>query len=114
MRCSRWLLPVLAGLALALVLPFVLAAAPARVSGLITALDLERDTLVVQDPVAGDLTLLVDEATVIVLDGDDQAILDDLFEGDEILSATVRELNSGRLYLVEAQVTSRPAPEDGE
>ncbi len=86
----------------------------AGVSGPVAAVDLENRTLTVRDAKAGEVTLAVDEQTVFVLDGDDQAILDDVFEGDEVVSATVRKLNSGRLYLVRAEITSRPTPDEGE
>ncbi len=84
------------------------AAIPAKVTGKITKVDIQARTLTVDDAAAGPLSFLVDEKTVIVLDGDEQATLDDLFEGDEVLSATARELSSGKLLLLKATVTSQP------
>ena len=84
------------------------AAIPAKVSGKITKVDIQARTLTVEDATAGPLTFLVDEKTVIVLDGDEQATLDDLFEGDEVLSASARELTSGKFLLLKASVTSQP------
>ncbi len=85
------------------------AAVPAKLAGKITKVDIQSRTLTFEDATAGALTLQADEKSVIVLDGDEQATLDDLFEGDEILSATVRELPSGKLLLIKAAVTSQPA-----
>lgn len=114
MRNRRRVLSMPVVLLLALVVALAASEAPSSVSGPITAVDLEGRTLTVRDAAAGPVTLLVDEQTVFVLDGDEQAILDDIFEGDEIVSATVRKLNSGRLYLVKAAVTSRPSTDEGE
>lgn len=85
--------------------------APARdLSGPITKVDLDARTLTFTDAVAGPVTVLVDENSVIDLDGDDQAALDDLFAGDEVVRAAVKKLASGRLLLDRAVVTSKPGP----
>lgn len=97
---------------LAIVLVFALAppGLARTVAGRIAAIDLERRTLTVEPEGADRVTLLVDESSVIELDGDEGASLDDLFEGDEVTAAELRELSSGRLLLVRATVVSRPAP----
>lgn len=91
------------------------AAAPvaSNIAGPITRIDLEERTLTISDPEAGAVTLLVDGTTVIVLDGEDDATLDDLFAGDEVESARVRVLSGGRFYLERATVRSRPL-QDGD
>ena len=83
-------------------------AAPAKVTGKIVRVDIQARTMTVEDPSAGKLTLAVDEKSVIVLDGDEQATLDDLFEGDDVLAATVRQAANGKMFLVRATVTSQP------
>ena len=92
-------------------LPLGFAAAPAAISGRITEVDVSARTLTVHDAKAGKVQLLVDESTVIVLDGDENAVLEDLFAGDEIVTGSVKELASGRLLLARATVTSR-VPDD--
>ncbi len=113
MARARWIGLVLAFVFVCVALGVANAAAPATISGKITSVDIEARTLSVKDPNSGPLVLLVDEHTVIVLDGDEQASLDDLFEGDEVQSAAVRETAAGKLLLVRAVVTSQP-PAPGE
>jgi hypothetical protein len=114
MRIGRLPLSITAVLLFAFAIVLAASEAERTVSGRITAVDTEARTLTVRDPAAGELKLVVDEATAIVLDGDGDATLDDLFEGDDVVSATVRELADGRLYLVKAAVTSQPSPDEGE
>lgn len=89
-------------------------AAPEKLAGPITTVDVKARTLTLRDSDRGEATLLVDDASVIVLDGDDKAVLEDLFPGDRVDSATVRELNGGRLLLLRAVVTSGPGDEGDE
>ncbi len=90
----------------------LLAAAPAAISGVVTAVDLDGRTLTVKDPKAGEVVVLVPDGAVIVLDGDEQAVLEDVFEGDIVEEATVREAGQGKLALVKAVVST--APEEDE
>gem|GEM_PF-6153718 len=104
-------------LALALALPVTRAASVAHVSGTILEVDLDEETMTVRDPSRGDLVIEVPEDAAIVLDGEEGAILDDLFEGDVVEDAEVRVLDSGTLVLVRATVTSTTddeLDEDGE
>jgi hypothetical protein len=108
------LLPVLAVLAVLLSAPPPAAAgaAPASVSGVVTAVDLDARTMTVKDPGAGAVVVLVPDSAVIVLDGDEQAVLEDVFEGDIVENATLRDLGQGKVALVKAVVST--APEEGE
>jgi hypothetical protein len=81
-------------------------AAPNRISGTITAVNLRARTFTVMDSSARRITILVDRQSTIVLDGDAEATLDDLFPGDEVSSAKVRQRTDGRLLLVKAVVSS--------
>jgi hypothetical protein len=100
-------------LACALAAPGLLfAAAPPAISGVVTAVDLDGRTLTVKDPKAGEFVVLVPDGAVIVLDGDEQAVLEDVFEGDIVEHATVREAGQGKLALVKAVVST--APEEDE
>jgi hypothetical protein len=100
--------PVLVvALPLVLALALLAGAAPAKISGKIVEVNLHARTLVLANLAPKEkVTLLVDDQSVIVLDGDDKAELDDLYEGDEVVSAKVRELTNGRLLLLKATVTS--------
>lgn len=92
-----------------------LGAGPTRISGKITNVDVHRRTLTVADRDAKkDITVLVNGDSVIVLDGDDEAGLDDLFEGDRVDEAAVRDRGNGQLVLIKAIVTSRPDAGDDE
>jgi hypothetical protein len=108
------LLPALAVLAIQLSAPPPAAAgaAPASVSGVVTAVDLDARTMTVKDPGAGAVVVLVPDSAVIVLDGDEQAVLEDVFEGDIVENATLRDLGQGKVALVKAVVST--APEEGE
>lgn len=86
-------------------------AAPATVSGKISEIDLHGRTMTVVDPKEGKISFDVPEGATIVLDGDDQAILDDVFEGDFVERATLRG-EKGRLTLVRAVVKSKPRPKE--
>jgi hypothetical protein len=86
--------------------------APESISGVVTAVDLDGRTMTVKDPRAGAVVLLVPDSAVIVLDGDEQAVLEDVFEGDIVEEATVREAGQGKLTLVKAVVST--APEEDE
>ncbi|MCU0222700.1 MAG: hypothetical protein MUF27_01220 [Acidobacteria bacterium] len=100
-------------LALALAAPGLApAAAPASISGVVAAVDLDGRTLTVKDPKAGEVVVLVPDGAVIVLDGDEQAVLEDVFEGDVVEHATVREAGQGKLALVKAVIST--APEEDE
>ena len=102
----------------AIVLPLAVSPAaaaggtPASISGVVTAVDLDGRTMTVKDPKAGAVVLLVPDSAVIVLDGDEQAVLEDVFEGDIVESATLRDLGQGKLALVKAVVST--APEEDE
>lgn len=90
-------------------------AAPAPpLAGKIVKVDVEGRSLTVRSEAGTETSLVVDDKSVIVLDGDAAAILEDLFEGDDLLSATVRRAESGRLVLVKAVVTSKPSPDDDD
>jgi len=102
-RASRWAIPLLV---LFLALPAIRAATLVHVSGTILEVDLDEETLTLRDPSRGDVVIEVPEDAVIVLDGEEDAILDDLFEGDVVEDAEVRVLDSGTLVLVRATVTS--------
>jgi hypothetical protein len=108
------LLPALAVLAIQLSAPPPAAAgaAPAPISGVVTAVDLDARTMTVKDPAAGAVLVLVPDNAVIVLDGDEQAVLEDVFEGDIVENATLRDLGQGKVALVKAVVST--APEEGE
>ena len=86
--------------------------APESISGVVTAVDLDGRSMTVKDPKAGAVVLLVPDSAVIVLDGDEQAVLEDVFEGDIVESATLRDLGQGKLALVKAVVST--APEEDE
>jgi len=112
-----------APLAAALVVLAVLLAAPpapaagtppATISGVVAAVDLDGRTLTVKDPKAGEVVVLVPDNAVIVLDGDEQAVLEDVFEGDIVENATLRDLGQGKLALVKAVVSTAPEEDDEE
>jgi hypothetical protein len=111
------LLSVLSVLA-ALMVPLpaaVAGASPASISGVVAAVDLDERTMTVKDPKAGAVVVLVPDNAVIVLDGDEQAVLEDVFEGDIVESATLRDLGQGKLALVKAVVSTAPEEdEEGE
>lgn len=90
--------------------------APSKVyAGVITKVDLDNRSLTLKDAQAGEIILQVPDSAVIVLDGDEEAILDDLFEGDEVKEASVKTLEGGGLQLVKAVVTSQvDEPGEGE
>lgn len=87
-------------------------AGPTAISGKIVEVDLHGRTLVVHDPHAGRLTVEVPESAQLVLDGDDQAILEDLFAGDRIEKGTIREGNGSRPVLVSAVIQSKRDTKD--
>lgn len=104
----------LVALAILLVAPPIPAAGapPATISGVVAAVDLDGRSMTVKDPKAGEVVLLVPDNAVIVLDGDEQAVLEDVFEGDIVENATLRDLGQGKLALVKAVVST--APEEGD
>ena len=108
------LLAALAALFLPLAVPPPAAAGgtPDSVSGVVTAVDLDARTMTVKDPRAGAVVVLVPDNATIVLDGDEQAVLEDVFEGDVVESATLRDLGQGKVALVKAVVST--APEEDE
>jgi hypothetical protein len=81
-------------------------------SGVVVAVDLDGRTLTVKDPKAGSVVVHVTEKAVIVLDGDEQAVLEDVFEGDVVESATLRDAGQGKPVLVKAVIST--APEEDE
>lgn len=84
-------------------------------SGAITTVDLDARSMALKDPQAGEVTIKVPDGAVIVLDGDSEAILDDLFEGDMVKEAAVRKGEDGKWVLVKAVVTSQvDEPGEGE
>ena len=90
-------------------------AAPApSLAGRIVKVDVDGRSLTVRSEAGAETALVVDDKSVIVLDGDAQAILEDLFEGDDLLSAAVRRAEDGRLVVVKAVVTSKPSPDDDD
>lgn len=103
-RKALWLVLILAVL--------LLGAAAGILKGTITKVDVGAGVFTIEDSEGKESRITVDDASVIVLDGDDQAIIDDLFEGDVVVSARVRELDDGRLLLVRAEITSPPASPD--
>ncbi len=113
---TGWRLPTwtISCLLLLVTLPAIRAATVAHVSGTILEVDLDEETLTLRDPARGDLVIEVPEDAVIVLDGEEDAILDDLFEGDVVEDAEVRVLDSGTLVLVRAVVTSTTDDEPEE
>lgn len=87
-------------------------AGPSTVSGKIVEVDLHGRTITVKDAKAGKVVIDVPEKAKLVLDGDDQAILEDVFTGDVVEKANVREAGSGRLVLVSAVISSKREPRD--
>ncbi len=111
-RPARVLLALLAVAAAAGISP---GAGRATIAGKITNVDVHTRTLTVADASAKkEVTMLVNDDSVIVLDGDDEAGLDDLYEGDTVQAATVRDLGGGRLLLIKAIVESRPEAGDDD
>ncbi|MFN7964104.1 MAG: hypothetical protein U0V87_00235 [Acidobacteriota bacterium] len=88
------------------------AAGPTAVSGKIVEVDLHGRTMTVKDAKAGRVLIEVPEKAKLVLDGDDQAILEDVFNGDVVEKATVRDGGGGRLVLVSAVISSKREPRD--
>ncbi len=102
-------------LAVAAAAGFSPGAGRASIAGKITNVDVHTRTLTVADASAKkEVTMLVNEDSVIVLDGDDEAGLDDLYEGDTVQAATVEDIGGGRLLLIEAIVESRPEAGDDD
>jgi len=89
-------------------------AGPPTISGVIQSVDLDERSMTVKDPKAGEVVVVVPDDAVIVLDGDEKAVLDDLFEGDVVETATVRDVGEGKVALVKAVVstTSEGDPSD--
>lgn len=87
-------------------------APPTVISGVVAAVDLDERTMTVKDPKVGEVVVLVPDGAVLVLDGDEQAVLEDVFEGDIVENATLRDLGQGKLALVKAVVST--APEEDE
>lgn len=119
MSPSRRAAPLSALAALALLFAVVSAAwaaSPPTISGVVTAVDLDERTMTVKDAKAGPVVLLVPDNAVIVLDGDEQAVLEDVFEGDIVESATLKDVGQGKLALVKAVVSTAPEEDedDGE
>ncbi len=111
-RPARVLLALLAVAAAAGISP---GAGRATIAGKITNVDVHTRTLTVADASAKkEVTMLVNDDSVIVLDGDDEAGLDDLYEGDTVQAATVEDIGGGRLLLIEAIVESRPEAGDDD
>jgi hypothetical protein len=98
------------GLALSVVCAAAVAAVPATVRGPIVAVVPEDDSFTVADENVGEIVILVGEGAEILLDGE-IAILEDLFEGDFVLSAELGENADGEAVLVRAVVTSEVDPE---
>lgn len=99
-------------LALAILPPAAAGGTPDSISGVVTAVDLDARTMTVKDPRAGAVVVLVPDSATIVLDGDEQAVLEDVFDGDIVESATLRDLGQGKVALVKAVVST--APEEDE
>lgn len=89
-------------------------AVPPTISGVIESVDLEERSITVKDPKAGEVVVIVPDDAIIVLDGDEKAVLDDLFEGDVVESATVRDVGEGKVALVKAVVSTSQDDEDAE
>jgi hypothetical protein len=104
--------PILAGLCAIAAAVAVWAAVPGTISGPIVAVDLNGRTITVKDPKVKEITVEVPKDAVIVLDGDEKAILDDVFEGDILKSATLREDRSGKPFVVKAVIVSNPTKND--
>jgi hypothetical protein len=85
---------------------------PGSISGVVTAVDLDGRSMTVKDPRAGEVVVLVPDNAVIVLDGDEQAVLEDVFDGDIIESATLRDLGQGKLALVKAVISTAPEADE--
>jgi hypothetical protein len=100
---------VLAGGAVAAIA--IALAVPNSISGKITAIDLHGRTMTVKDNKSGTVTFEVPESAQIVLDGDKDQRLEDLFEGDLVEKATLKQVDS-RLVLVSAVVTSKKDARD--
>ena len=115
MRTGAWLSALL-GLAVVLgVTAGVPAGAGTRhVAGPITAVDVDEATLTIRTRAGDEIVVEVPDDALIVLDGEEGAIVDDLFPGDVVEDAEVRVLDSGGLLLVRAVVTSPPEGGGGE
>ena len=109
MRNGGWLST---GIGLAVVLVIAAGvpsgAAMRHVAGPITAVDVDEATLTIRTSAGEQIVVDVPDDAVIVLDGEEGAIVDDLFPGDVVEDAEVRVLDSGGLVLVRAVVTSPP------
>ncbi|RMG45496.1 MAG: hypothetical protein D6718_07240 [Acidobacteria bacterium] len=77
-----------------------------HITGTIVGIDLESRTLAIRDPEGGRVVFEVPEEAEIVLDGEEGAVLEDLFEGDVVEEGLIKPTRSGRYYLVRARVTS--------
>ncbi|GEM_PF-5456821 len=75
-------------------------------TGRIKDVDVDRATIIVADPEHGETLLNLTEDSEIVLDGDAEAIVEDLFEDDYVEYALAYRDEDGEWILLQAAVTS--------